>query len=263
MTTFLFWNINRKPLESAIVSLVIEHEVDVLMLAECEIPEGVMLRALNPVGKARFYLTESDCRKIIIYTRFPRESLDSVLEGPRLTIRRLISPAQTEILLAVVHFPSKLYWSEESQFSECLKLAQKIRKAEELVGHGRTVLVGDFNMNPFESGLVTASGLHAAMTREIALRKARTVQNEQYPFFYNPMWGRFGDTTEGPPGTYYYPSSEQKTFFWNMFDQVLLRPDLLPFFCNEDLMILTGHNSESFLSPRGVIKSGTQFSRLS
>lgn len=252
MTTFLFWNINQKPLENVIKALVDEHQVDVLILAECNISPAVMLQTLNPEPPAEFHLPDSLCEKIVIYTRFAREFLEPALETDRLTIRRLKLPAKTEIILSAVHFPSKVHWSDESQSFECTELARMIGDVEGQDGHKRTILVGDLNMNPFESGVVAASGLHAVMTKDIALRRERKVQNKPYPFFYNPMWGCFGDAAEGPPGSYYYASAEHKTYFWNLFDQVLLRPDLLPLFRNDDLKILSGHSTQSFLSARGT-----------
>jgi len=104
-------------------------------------------------------------------------------------------------------------------------------------------------MNPFEDGVVSTNGFHGVASRRIAEKRKRTVQKREYPFFYNPMWNFFGDATPGPPGTYYYKESD---FFWNMFDQVLVRPDLLPFFSNEDLKILTSDGNTSFLSSQGV-----------
>ncbi len=252
MTTFLFWNINQKPLENVIKALVDEHQVDVLILAECNISPAVMLRTLNPEPPAEFNLPVSLCEKIVIYTRFAREFLEPAFETNRLTIRRLKLPARTEILLAAIHFISKKDWRDESQSFECTELARIIGEVEEREGHKRTLLVGDLNMNPFEAGVVAASGLHAVMTRNIALKRERTVQDKSYHFFYNPMWGCFGDATEGPPGSYYQARAEQQTFFWNIFDQVLLRPDLLPFFRNDDLKILSGHRTLSFLSARGT-----------
>ena len=47
----------------------------------------------------------------------------------------------------------------------------------------------------------------------------RFVQGTDYPFFYNPMWGLFGDGREGPAGSYYYAKSGHETYFWNIFDQ--------------------------------------------
>ncbi len=159
----------------------------------------------------------------------------------------------TDILLAVGHFPSKTYQSDISQAFECSELSREIRQTEQEIGHSRTIMVGDFNMNPFEDGIVSANGFNAVMTQGIAERKFRTVQNRKYPFFYNPMWGLFGDALPGrPPGTYYYAGSEHRSFFWNIFDQVLIRPDLMNSFRNEELKILGSDGNDSFMMSYGI-----------
>ena len=66
------------------------------------------------------------------------------------------------------------------------------------------------------------------------------------------MWNRFGDNTGGPPGTYYYERSEHLCYFWNIFDQVLVRPDLLNLFPNQELSILSDIGGETLLSPKGL-----------
>ncbi|MCH8828669.1 MAG: hypothetical protein IID45_03725 [Planctomycetes bacterium] len=81
--------------------------------------------------------------------------------------------------------------------------------------------------------MISSHGMHAVMTRQIASQGSRTVLGRDYPFFYNPMWGFFGDRTPGPPGTHYFRRSTPDMFFWNMFDQVLIRPELIPFFSDE------------------------------
>lgn len=95
---------------------------------------------------------------------------------------------------------------------------------------------------------MNARGLHAVMSRKVAEKKTRVIQNKQYPFFYNPMWNLLGDTTPGPPGTHYYRGARFKEFFWHMFDQVLIRPELLSTFDNNNLRILTSDGHASFLS---------------
>jgi len=134
---------------------------------------------------------------------------------------------------------SKLHWDSDSQTQKCTVLARTISEGEQRVGHKRTLVVGDLNMNPFEPGVVGAAGLHGVMTRQIASRGARTVQGRSYEFFYNPMWGVFGDGSPGPPGTYYYDDSRHVNYSWNVFDQVLLRPELLHSFSNDQLQVLT------------------------
>ena len=85
------------------------------------------------------------------------------------------------------------------------------------------------------------------MSQQVARKQERTVQETSYPFFYNPMWNLFGDYSPGPPGTYYYSDSTHKVFFWNMFDQVLIRPDLLDRFDMNGLKIIEKTSSISWM----------------
>jgi endonuclease/exonuclease/phosphatase family metal-dependent hydrolase len=107
------------------------------------------------------------------------------------------------------------------------------------------VVFGDFNMNPFEFGVVAAGGLNAVMSRRIAARSTRTVQGRQYRFFYTPMWGLLGDAKGDTAGSYFYDSSEHVNYFWNVFDQVLLRPELAKDFDSSRLRILTSAGARS------------------
>ena len=254
MVSFLFWNLNRKPLQEIVANLVFSYEVDVLMLVECAIAPGILMTTLNQRCREEYYYAPGiGCKKVEIFTRYPTQLIQPIYEENRLTIRHLKLPGATDILLAVAHFPGKLHWSDSSQAFESIELANSIRLAEKEARHSRTLLVGDLNMNPFEDGVVSANGLHSVMSRHIAEKRKRVVQEREYLFFYNPMWNLFGDATPGPPGTYYYSSkSEHKVFFWNMFDQVLIRPDLLSLFSNENLEILTSDGNTSFLSSQGV-----------
>ena len=65
------------------------------------------------------------------------------------------------------------------------------------------------------------------------------------------MWGYLGDISDGPPGTYYYDSGMQVNLYWNMFDQVLIRPELLDVFEVEGLRILTDAGGKSLLAGSG------------
>jgi hypothetical protein len=151
----------------------------------------------------------------------------------------------------VAHLPSKLYWSGDSQSYECIDLARRIVAEEDRAGHRRTVLVGDFNMNPFESAMVATEGLHSVMSRRVADRHVRTVQGREYRFFYNPMWGHFGDAESNTAGSYFYDGAEHVNYFWNMFDQVLLRPELTQGFDPGQLRILTSAGTLSLVRSDG------------
>ena len=254
MIKFLFWNIGKKRLEASVGRLVREHDIDVVALVECEVPTDDMLAVLNDAEERAFSPGMTELDDVAVFARLGERSFRTVREDPatRLSIRHLTLPSGTDIFLAVTHLPSKLHWREDSQCHLCIQLADRISGREKGVGHTRTVLVGDLNMNPFESGVVSSLGLHGTMTRRVARRKSRTVLKRQYPFFYNPMWGHFGDGLDGPPGTYCNSRAEAVCHFWNMFDQVLVRPSLLDAFDNDHLKILDTLGGDSLLTARGL-----------
>ena len=252
MITFLFWNMKQTNRLDIVSRLVRDFNIDVLMLAENALGVTDVLCELNPLGSANFHYNTGLCERIDIFSKFTQAQIEPQFESKHITIRHLKPPTTCDLLLVAAHLPSKLHLSNESQAFEMTEIAKDIINMEDKVGHKRTVLVGDLNMNPFETGLVTASGLNATMARKIAEKKERIVNARSYPFFYNPMWSLMGDTSEGPPGSYYYWQSEQVAYFWHMFDQVLLRPDVLPMFQNDKLKIIDRVGDISLLNNNGI-----------
>jgi hypothetical protein len=251
MINIIFWNLNCKPLQDLLAALVKSYAVDVLILAENKIPTSRVLRALNAASPGYKTRPWSVCSRISIFTKFPAKFLQPLEESDRFLICRLTLPPRMEILLAMAHLSSKIYSDATDQLAECQLLSETVRRAEMKAKHTRTILVGDFNVNPFEAAVVGALGLHAVMAKQVAMRNSRTVQNKEYQFFYNPMWRYFGERLDGPPGTYYYGVGGQVTYFWNIFDQVLVRPALIPYFPDHELRILTAIGDMNLLSANG------------
>jgi hypothetical protein len=250
MVTFLFWNIHKRPLQELIAALANDHQVDVIMLAECRLPEQVLMQTLN-TGKAQYHFAHGVCGAVRVFTRFDSRFLAPRYEGERVSLRRLTLPSCVEVLLAIVHLPSKFYFSEDTVALECAALSMRIREQEAALGHSRTVVVGDFNMNPFDAGVASPDGLNAVMSRQVAARGSLMVGDRSYPFFYNPMWSRFGDRADGPPGTYYSERTERVTHFWNVYDQVLIRPELVPRLDPRGAEVLTMAGSTPLVTPDG------------
>ena len=149
-----------------------------------------------------------------------------------------------------VSFCAKLPTSE-GRLSVAEDLAYSIRTLEDDKEHRRTIAVGDFNMNPFEPGLIAAKGFHGLMTKRLALTvNHRLSSRAAYPCFYNPMWQFFGDGSLGPAGTYFFGSTTDPTnHFWNIYDQVLVRPDLIDNL--KGLQILDSDGQEKLITQEG------------
>ncbi len=143
---------------------------------------------------------------------------------------------------------------DQDQGFHCVRVAQLIKEAEAKVKHDRTLVIGDFNLNPFEPGMVSADGFHAVMDRNIASKVSRQVQGEECKYFYNPMWRLMGNDMNGSLGTYYYRGG-YISYFWNTFDQVLLRPSLLKYFRSDDVSIISQIGDKNLLKNNRINKS--------
>ena len=252
MLTFLFWNLNGKPLEGLIQLLLEEHAPDLVILAECEIPASDLKAMLRTQYKMRYRLLENDpSPKLVFISRLPKASIKLVSDEGGIAIRRVASPLGESYLLVAGHLSSKLNLDFEEQGLLATRLPQMIGEAEKKVKHFRTIVIGDFNMDPFEAGLTSSETLHAVMDQRVASRQMRVVQGQTRRFFYNPMWNVLGDGTTGPPGTYFYNDSTVVAHFWHTFDQVLIRPDLLPNFKHENVSVLTSAGTHSLLNAKG------------
>jgi hypothetical protein len=91
------------------------------------------------------------------------------------------------------------------------------------------------------------------MVQDVARASERIVAGRPFRFFYNPMWGHFGDRTPGPPGTYYHGPASPEAYYWNLFDQVLLRPDLMTTLT--ELRILDHDGTEPLVTGKGRPRS--------
>lgn len=248
---FLFWNVKKNAVGPILSKIVQEHRVEIVILAECSDRDAILID-LNAESRYPFFLTDSQETRVVIYTNFSPEFIKTKHSHKFFTVRCISLPLKKEVLLVAMHLESKLHRSEIHRCVEAIGVSTKIRQVESELGISRTVLVGDLNMNPFDMGVILADGLHAVMTRAIARKKDRPIGDERYSFFYNPMWGRFGDTTEGPPGTYYKTTSSKDEYFWHTFDQVLIRPDLIDSFDETKLKVLTDCGGIEFLRESGI-----------
>lgn len=255
MTTFLFWNMGRQEDPCHVAALAREHSVDVILLVECVIPPAFLLGTLNAevTGAYRYYPSKNQRFGIFAkldpkyITNMPTISLSS-----RYEVRHLRIPGQIDILITLAHGPDKRSTPDLSDRELFFtNLGNAIIAAEGKVRHRRTIVVGDLNADPFENVVADARYLHGVMTKAIAKSGGRTVQKKHYPFFYNPMWRFYGDDKASPSGTYYYSKSPVYRLFWHLLDQVLVRPDLLDCFMDDDLAILDRAGGTSLVTDQG------------
>lgn len=236
----VFWNINKNDLDEELEMLAQEINPDILFLAETEMTVFNILTALNKNAVKYYYNSDPICEKIKMFSKFHDKFVSPITSNLRYTVRKINVPTYPEFNLMSLHYQSKVNWDFADQAAHIPELSAVIKDVEEKTKSTLTLLIGDFNMNPFDFGMVQTTGLHSVMSKEVALKKSRIVDGKKYQFFYNPMWSFYGDYGKGKVnGTIYSTLSKPINYFWNMFDQVLVRPDLIEYINEDELEIIT------------------------
>ncbi|HEP9528334.1 TPA: endonuclease/exonuclease/phosphatase family protein [Pseudomonas aeruginosa] len=231
---FLFWNTKNKDKSQEIAELFLESGCEIAAFAEYNSDDRAILAKLLKKHCPSYFLPNIGCTGIKILTKRRLSDFSIKFETERITVRELKSPGLLSTLICVVHLPSKLYMSEDDQNSEARYLKQDIEMCETEAGHDNTLIFGDFNMNPFDSGMYFADALHSVPCKVVAAKGHRTVSGRQHKFFYNPSWNLLGDRNSSP-GTYYFKSGSYSRMHWNVLDQVIMRPSLADRYSNGSL----------------------------
>ncbi len=186
--TVLFWNIHQKPLYDSIASLCHSREVDFLLLAESSLNGARLLETLNRPDKPHYWPIYAQPDDLAVFATQPPLVLVDVVEIPRLDFSDRIEPTRSNVLffrikdpldpfsLVLVHLRSQLRGKPIDLTEGIRNVNARIRLFEHKVGDSRTIVVGDFNLNPFDDGLMAASGFHAMMTRRLATEGGRVVE---------------------------------------------------------------------------------------
>jgi hypothetical protein len=266
MITFAFWNVNGPKLrpgdarfvrlQRLLTLLALRRRVDVLILAESPFAgrlrivgfsEAPTLLSPNPITKCRLEIYHRDT-----------VSIDPVHGGDRWSLQAVtVAASGASFLLAATHLPAPPRPSDETRRSHLHRMVARLATWEQGVyeqqGHRRMIVVGDLNFEPYDLAVVGPAGLNAVSSKQLAFERSRQPTSAEAPLYlYNPMWGHYGDTNGGPPGTYFWDASEDdECRFWYMRDQVLLRPEMLPFWNDQSLEILGSVGNRPLLGKTG------------
>lgn len=258
----LFWNTGNRPVIGLLRELSRLRDVDILVLAELAVPIEDVVNQLNESAEQGYFcaqerLPKSFRRPLHVLTRLHEDRVVALKDGAGITVKRVFPIVGPDFTIVAVHLRSKLFQPQEDQVFRAASVNSDVEGIEAQVGHRRTLLIGDFNMNPFEQGLVSSDCFHAVMSRRTAQRQSRTIDGRERFFFYNPVWSLLGDHPPNPPGSYYRAGSGRTEYFWHSFDQVLLRPDLLDYFPDNGIEVLTRIGERTLLTRNGIPDANT------
>jgi len=202
-----------------------ERGSDFVILAEAKDHAASYLVALNQKRREMLYglapAFVPDGGRIRTFSRLPMGEIIPAATDHTCSVYHVHPAGGQSFILVCVHLPSAMHMEQDDRAALAGCTARLIAEVEQSTGHTRTLVIGDFNMNPFEPGMVSSEGFHAVLDRRIATRGHRTVQERRRPFFYNPMWRFMNDNRAPVCGSHFYQKSKPLCHFWNTFDQVV------------------------------------------
>jgi Endonuclease/Exonuclease/phosphatase family len=256
MPRFLFWNYPYcgSDREELLARLVHHEDIDVVILAESSCDPKLLVERLSSAGRIYSSLPlPLPTERFQFFAGYTGEVVRGFHDHNRLYLVDFQAPGHPSIILGAVHLESGLHLERTERHSRCAPLARLVREMQIDQDHARTIVVGDFNLNPFDDGMIFTEGFGAMMTKSLVKKSAMT-RGGRFNRFYNPIWARLGrETDEGPPGTYYWNQHRPSNIYWNYLDQVLVGHDLLDYFPDSRFRILTSIPGDD--GPRKLIRS--------
>ena len=154
-------------------------------------------------------------------------------------------------IICMTHLPSRIYsGSEDARRIVIQQMIKDLEEQEKKIKSSCSILIGDFNEDPFGKECIAADHLHGIPCIDDAMRSNRIIQGKSFNMFYNPMWNFFGDF-EKPPGTYYFSNSNVDCTYWHIYDQVMVRPCLSKQFISDSLEIVTHTSTTELIDKKG------------
>lgn len=220
--------------------------------------EAGLLAALSAADPQRPWWTRrSTSGKFILVGTIPIAAWQNLPEGggawPNL-ITRPVNGLNETFLVWFVHLASPLGSSDLSRHTT--QTARNLRytvEAAELQLAAQSVLIGDFNMRPYDAGMVDPTALNAAPCLLEASR-TRVIAGTRNPHFYNPCWELLGNRDSSrQPGTFRRNDRTDCVRWW-LIDQLLIRPAIASRLTARTPRILTKVGEISLVTARGAAK---------
>lgn len=227
---YLFWNTNKKDVDEIIYKLALEYNPTVLALAEYNRDLTQLANNIKYKTGIRYFPIERvACRVCILVNEKLSDNVEHCKDHKNYTIKILPYNSYHEThIVAFVHLPSKMQDNREKNRYLLEQITANINDLDSSPSR-KALILGDFNLNPYEDGMTYLTGCNAVSSREIAMKISRRDRNEKekkFFYYYNPMWNFLGDFNE-PCGTFYYDKTSDHSRYWNTFDQFVVSPELI------------------------------------
>lgn len=153
-----------------------------------------------------------------------------------------------DIHISSVHLPSQMFNSYDGLKNFLRNMRINIDTKIGQSNDTKILIIGDFNVNPFEKPMIDFDGFSATNTKNF--RNKVTNLTDEKTLYYNPTWILYSNNNF--PGTKYFarPSGSSFDILEHHFlDQVILSKKLLQSIKNEDIKLIYKTNINEYFDP--------------
>ena len=219
----LFWNLSHNRIENYIVGVINENDIDICLFAEYKgIDFKEVLYKLNYTYS--LYDGFGGCDKVVMIARNIYR-IEIRREQNRYTIYS-VEGSDDEYIIAGIHLQDRRNSDADTRKNTIRKLVQDIKEQERVLKHNNTIVIGDYNANPFDDELVQKDAFNAVLFKELIMKNEYVkLDGTKYQRFYNPMLNCISED-KIVYGSHYNDSGI-KSIYWYFLDQVLVRKALV------------------------------------
>lgn len=219
----LYWNLNNKSNSKYIKKIIISKNIDIAIFSEfSSINENELLKLLE--NKYRMIMDRETSEHIfLIY----KSNIQVIVkqECDRYSLFTLDTCFRKYNLVGV-HLEDKRNRNNNDLLYSAQLVMNDINDLERETKCDNTIVIGDFNNNPYDSALVHPAGFNAVLFKDIINRNEyRKFKEKKFKRFYNPLLNSIREENKNY-GSFYY-SSDTNGIIWNSIDQVIVRKPLV------------------------------------
>lgn len=222
MLNILFWNLKRNQIEDYIVECIAENNVDIAIFSEFEEIDFVKIE--KGLGKMyrRIFAVQTD-KKVTLIAK-STISVTIIQQQNRYNIYNVKTALKNYILVAI-HLEDRRNYKPAERIETIKSLVADIEETEEILKCSNTIVIGDFNANPYDEELLSKFAFNSVLFKSIIDKNEFTNPNSsKKKRFYNPILHYISEDTE-MYGSFYH-EKEYMTPYWHCLDQVLVRKEL-------------------------------------
>lgn len=223
MLNILFWNLHQNVLEELIAECIFENNIDIVVVAEFQSIDFSVLE--KQLGELYSHIVSiQDDKKVAVIAK-KTIAVSTLQQQARYNLYH-VQTALNKYVLAAIHLEDRKNYKTADRTFTIKALVNDICTTETSFECENTIVIGDFNANPYDEELLSKYSFNAVLFKKVIENNELTNPcSKKIKRFYNPIIHYISEDTE-MYGSYYY-DNDYNTPYWNCLDQVLVRKSLI------------------------------------